>query len=202
MSETDICNSALIKLGAERILDLNDESKEGRLCKEHYPRVRDKLLRSHPWNFATQRLKLAKTTNVPVFQFDFEYQLPGDFLYLTASDIENIRVRSDLGIVDTSLADTERFRIEKDKLLSNSDEVHIEYVALITDTTLMDPNFRETLSDLLASDLAYAIVQSQSLAQALFAKHKDSLREARTIDAQQGSFLRPIEGSWIATRFS
>jgi len=51
----DIANSALAKLGAEEITSLSDTTRRARLVNRQFVKIRDKLLRSHPWNFAIKR---------------------------------------------------------------------------------------------------------------------------------------------------
>ncbi len=75
-----ICNSALIKLGASTILSLTEGSKNANLCNEQYEKLRDDLLRAHPWNFAAARQKLARLADAPAFGFAYAYQLPAAFL--------------------------------------------------------------------------------------------------------------------------
>ena len=81
-SETQIMNSALIKLGAEVILSPNDESDRARVMKTQYPISRNKLLRSHPWNFAIEYASLAVIDPKPtqVWEYGYVYNLPADCL--------------------------------------------------------------------------------------------------------------------------
>lgn len=51
----DIANSALLKLGAESITSLSDTTRRARLVNEQFNKIRKRLLRSHPWNFAMKR---------------------------------------------------------------------------------------------------------------------------------------------------
>ena len=75
-----ICNSALIKLGATRIIQLTEGSKTANLCNEQFEKVRDDLLRGHIWNFAVGRAQLARLAEAPAFEFGEAYQLPSNFL--------------------------------------------------------------------------------------------------------------------------
>ena len=79
-SEVEIANSALRKIGADRIASLNEDNKRARLCKDAIPLLRQEVLRSHPWNFAIDRIPLAQLTTTPAGGFDFEYALPADVL--------------------------------------------------------------------------------------------------------------------------
>lgn len=57
-TELEICNAALSRLGAPSISSLSDVDKKAQTCSLMYPRTRDNLLRSHPWNFALKRVEL------------------------------------------------------------------------------------------------------------------------------------------------
>ena len=74
-SAVQICNNALIKLGANTITSLSDDTKPARLCNKIYTVLRDDLLRSHPWNFAIGRSSLAQLVDAPAFGFSFQYRV-------------------------------------------------------------------------------------------------------------------------------
>lgn len=74
-TQTEICNRALIRIGADTIVDITENSKEGRLCNILYDQIRKDLLRSHPWNFAIRRIILAPDANTAP-NTDFFYYLP------------------------------------------------------------------------------------------------------------------------------
>lgn len=57
-TSVDICNAALIKVGAETITALSDNNKRARACNERYADIRDVVLAAHPWNFAIGRTQL------------------------------------------------------------------------------------------------------------------------------------------------
>jgi len=170
-SSTQICNSALIKIGAELIVSLTDNTKRAILCNHQYDIVRKKLLSSHPWNFSTKRAQLAQLGSTPDYEFDFEYQLPLDCLRV-------FRTKDDGNFM---------YRIEGRKLLTNQDEVFIEYASDLTDTSVFPEYFSEHLAHELAYDLCYAIVQSNSYKQSLRDDRMDAKRDARNFDGQEGT---------------
>lgn len=185
-TETQVCNSALIKLGASRILSLEDDSKEARLCKEMFPRLRDELLYAHPWNFAIKRQELAKTANTPVFDFDSEFQLPNDLLR----------------VLTTDLPVNELYAIEGDKFLTNSSSVKIRFIFRQTDVSKWSAGFREVMSFRLAADLAYPLVQSVNLSNKMHKLFRLQLSQARSFDAQEGFSQNQVDASsWINERF-
>ena len=83
-SDTEICNSALIKIGADLITSIDDGNKAARLCKQQFIPLRDELIRAHPWNFAIKRMELGKTLNVPVFQWESDFPTGSSLLKIQA----------------------------------------------------------------------------------------------------------------------
>lgn len=170
-SPTEICNSALIKNGAERISALTDNNKRAELCNEQYNKRRKKLLSSHPWNFSTKRVQLSQLSSTPDFEFDYEYQIPSDCLRI-------FRVKDE---------GTFTYRIEGRKLLTNQTEVYIEYATDEEDTSKFPDYFSEYLAYDLAYDISYALVQSNTFRQAMKADLDDARRDAKTYDGQEGT---------------
>ena len=178
-----ICNSALSKLGASRISSLTEQNKSARLCNEQYEKVRDDVLRSHNWNFATKRVALAVLATTPVYEYDFEYNLPVDCLKV-------IEVYPDIPFV-----------IEGRKLLSNSNAVKIKYTYKNEDVYMYDANFLEALALKLAADLAYPLIQSVNKEEQLNAKFKEHLANSRTLDAQEGTPEESSNDIWLNARY-
>jgi hypothetical protein len=192
LSIVDVCNSALAKVGASRISSLNDDTKEARLCKElYYPSARE-LLRSHPWNFAIVRVEVASIVAVPAFGFGYQFDLPSDCLRVLNVDAE---FSDDNGSFY-------KWKIEGRKLLTDDSTAKIKYISDVSASPhLFDPTFAEALSDKIASDLAYPMAQSNSLAARLDQKYRTSLAFARSYDAQEGSSNRFSADEWLNSRF-
>ena len=169
-SEVAICNSALIKLGVETISSLSDNTRQALLCNEQYAKIRDKLLYSHPWNFAVKRATLVATVTEPEYEFDFQYTLPADCLRVWDSQFG---------------PDKDFYQVEGAFLYSNYTDVSIKYIAKITDTTKFSPVFDECLALMLAIDLEYALVQSNSFKNTLLQELQRELRDSRSFDAQE-----------------
>jgi len=189
---TDIVNVALRRIGASPIVSLTDGTTSANTVNDIYTEVRDDLLRSHPWNFATKRVKLAQSSTAPVFEFDYAYPLPSDWLR-TVSVHDN-----DAG------HGTVLFRMEQvngqNSIVSSSSDVWIRYVARITDPNIMSSDFRNAFEDTLARDLSIPLASSNTLFDLMTKKAERSLARARSSDGM-GSFpeLRP-RGSWAASR--
>lgn len=190
--ETDVVNVALRRIGATRIISLTDGSKSANAADDIYTEIRDDLLRSHPWNFATKRVKLAQSSTIPTFEFDFAYPLPSDWLR-TVSVHDN-----DAGW------STVLYRMELNagvrSLLASRSELWLRYISRVTDTNLMALDFRITFEFKLAAALAIPLASSNTLEETMTKRADRAMARARSSDAM-GSFpeLRPM-GSWAISR--
>ena len=168
VSEVAICNSALSKIGADRIVSLSDDSRAAKLCNEQYYKVRDALLRAHPWNFAIHRDTLAQSSTAPDFGFTYAYTLPSDFIRaLEVNGNDDPWEKEGITIV-TDAATCELYYIR---------EVAVGY---------FDSSFDELLAIKLAYDLCGDLTTSPTLKSTLYEEYKEALREARAFDAQEG----------------
>ena len=170
-TEVSICSNALRKLGDDPITSRTDDTERARLCNAFYDSTRDSVLRSHPWNFAITRASLSKLTSVPSFDYTAEFTLPTDpyclrVLKMAEDDLE--------------------FKVEGRKLLCNEDSAKILYIARIVDTAEYDPMFTEVLTARLTAELAYSITGSNSLTKQMWDIHDEKLKDARSIDGQEG----------------
>ena len=166
--ETSICNSAAILLGSKPIVSIDDENNAfAKLCKISYSSVRDFVLDLHTWNCATKRVILAPLVSTPAFNYTYKFQLPSDV----------IRV--------VSVNDDDDYKLEDSRtLLCDSDTVNLIYIYRIEDPNEMPPSLREVISIRLAWLLSFTLTQENTDRQELERVFADTLRKARTIDAQ------------------
>jgi hypothetical protein len=67
MTETDICNQSLGRIGAKQIVNLDtDTTAHSAQCRLHYDQTRDALLRSFEWPFASGHEELTKLYTLTV----------------------------------------------------------------------------------------------------------------------------------------
>ena len=183
-----ICNSALVKLGATRIIQLTEGSKTANLCSEQFDKVRDDLLRGHVWNFAIKRAKLAMLAETPTFEFDAAFQLPPDFLRAVSVH------------PDSSGRGGVPYRIEGRRLLANAGAIYLRYVHRLTDPNAMDVHFQEALAWALAFDLSIPITQSNSMRQMMEEGLRAQLSKAKSVDAIEDYPETEADTSWVAER--
>lgn len=185
-TDVQICNLALRKIGAAPIMALNADTKASEACKEHFPLVRDILIGSHPWNFATKRVSLPLAANKPAYGWDNAYHFPADL----------IRVL-DVGEHPTE----EAFTVENRQILCNiPPPLPVRYIFRVPTSAAFPPRFVDAFAFRLAAELAYYLASNASLAEQMIQQADASLARARLHDAQEGTPEQPAEGSWLRSR--
>lgn len=160
----DICNMALIRLGASRITSLEDDSKQALLCKEYYQQTSDEVVEDFEWPEAITRADLAQLAETPEYGYDYVYQLPTNPLCLRVLDADDPDVD---------------YRIEGRKLYTDAEDIEIRYLARITDPTKYSSQLAEAIALRLASKLAFSLPNQGTMYQALMAEYVVVLRHAR-----------------------
>lgn len=187
-SVTDICNLALTRLGNNPITSLAETNKPAVLCALHYPICRDTVLAAHPWNFAIKRSLLAKESAVPTHEFTAQHTIPTDCLKVLRTGFE------------ANGAPVE-YRVEGDKLLCNETAVYLEYVNNTVDPGRFTPLFVDAVASKLAAEIAISITGSDTKAQAMAQLYEAKLREARIMDAMEGTPRDIVDTSgWFTAR--
>ena len=184
-----IINRALTILGAEPINDITDTTLEANVANRIYTESRQSILEERLWTFATKRILLNQVVTPLAWTADgmnFLYQLPSDYLRIFGINASWVR-----------------WRVEQDKLLSNSDGVGIIYVFDMTDTTKFTPSFIDAFADKLAADMSFYVNNSKSSSEQLLEKYIGvSLPKASSQDSQgQGTPEGVIDDLWTQSRF-
>jgi len=169
VTDVSICSNALGLLGEDPITALSDDSERARLANRWYEITRDALIQDHPWNFALERVELAKLVTTPSFEYGVAFQLPSDHLRI-------VKVESG-----------EAYKVEGDILLSDEGSEKILYIKRLTDPTRFSPLFVMALQAQLAMIFAQALVGKQSLQGQMAQLSQYWLGRARTSDALEGS---------------
>lgn len=185
-SEVQLCNNALLKLRAQTITSLNDQTVSGVSCNILYPQMRDAVLYMHQWNFALEQQTLQQLEDAPLFGHAFQYQLPAKCLRVIKA-------------VDGSNRDVS-YKVLGRQLHSDSGGIKIEFISRIEDVTLFSPLFVDLLATRLAAALAYPVTGSDTRSSALLAQFKDDLKEAKTRDSQEGTPDRIKTETFIDSR--
>lgn len=165
-TDLSICNAALLLVNASQINSFNDSTREATICKALYETTKQSLLSKHPWSFSLFQELLAKTTETPLFDYDYVYQLPTGYIRILKTD--------GLG---------NEYRILKDKLFSDYDPVELLFQK--------DPGeeffpayFVRLLELKMAELLSMSLLQDDNMARMYNASYLMQMREARGIDSQ------------------
>lgn len=182
-SVTDIANAALLRCGDSPIISLTENNERARAVNSAWPFVRQEVLRSHSWNAAITRAKLAELATAPSWGFTTRYQLPADCLNL----IE----------VDT----TSDWRVEGRELLADTTgELGIRYVRDETDTEQYDGLLTECMVLRLAAEVVERIVNSNTKRELLLREFEMKIDDARIADGFESSPADFEEDSWLTVR--
>lgn len=188
-SEVSICNIAIVRVGHDQILSLDQDNKAARLCKLLYPELRDTMLRAHTWNFAIKRIELALSTETPGDdEFEFAHVVPDDCLKI-------------LTVLDNYTHRVETNAAGQKVIVSNEETQYLRYVSKVTDPNLMDPLFRQALSLTIAAAIAVPLTENAKLAEVISGQAEEATKLARSMDAQEGTPL-DLQGDdlWLRAR--
>lgn len=196
LSQTQICNQALARVGAQRIMDINDaDSKSARVCLNVFEATVREVASAGDWKCLKKRGTFSKLAQAPAFEWAFQYQLPADFISLV-----------ELNGVDYHGQVSDDWEIEGNVLLTDADVAKVRYIAYVEDTTVWDALFTDAIVVLLASKIAVPIRQDEGLAQALKEEFlRSALPKARTRNGNNRRRMRfnpCAESRFLAARYT
>ncbi len=200
LSEVDICNLALARLGdAATVSSIKppEGSAQAEHCARFYPIARDTALEAHAWRFAVRRIALAPL-DVPTWGWRFAYGAPNN-------ELVRLAVLSPDALSDdnTQPYDSEVTASGAGVILTDQEDATLRYVQRITDTSRFSPGFIEALSWLLASYLAGPLLKGDTgaqMAQACHDRFAYVLAQARVSDANQRQVETGHTPDWMAVR--
>lgn len=199
-TQTDICNSALQRVGASTIMSITDNSREARACAVAYDSNRRSELRKRAWKFAIKRAVLAPDATAPAFEFAYSFTIPTDCVrvILPKNDpcldwfIEGRKILTNL-IQSPYLG-------AGSQPASTAPALYLRYVADITDCSQWDPNFYDLVCIALAMDLCEPLTQSNQKKQLLNAEYKDTRDAAAKANSFEMLPEDPVDDDWWLAR--
>lgn len=188
-SSVEVCNMALQRLGDQAITSLDDDSDAARAMNLMFLPTLDAKIRGHFWNWSQLRAALSRVSVAPLFDFDYQYQLPQDPFCLR--------------VIGTDLEADEPYRIEAYQtatasyrvILVNQSTLSILYQARITDVTRWDSLFADAMAVELAYQTCYALTRNGQLKDVLYREAVEAWRIAKSVDGQEGRTLTSIRSS-------
>jgi len=184
MTDIEIINKALLKLGQEPIIALTDTNERAKIASTIFASVRDMLITSYRWAFAMKRASISADATAPAFGWSARYALPEDFLRLSE-------------ICNADFRETDNYEIEGGYILCNYTEpLKIKYLAKITTSSIFPVYFCEALACKLAFEFCERLKQDQSRKQMLMQEFMFAISEAKKCNAIQLATVRLPRGSY------
>lgn len=199
-TKLEAINRALIKIGANTIASLAEQSEQGRKALTIFKGVAQAELRRQAWSFAKKRAVLAPLlANVGANQFDTSYNLPGDCLRLVwMNDTWVFSTIREAGFVD----DDAIFAIEGRTLVANGGgSMPIIYITDLSDTVdLWDSLFVDAFSCRLAVELTQPLTKNLPLRQSIKQDYLEAMKDAKRVNAIELPPRSLPDSSWVLAR--
>lgn len=188
MTAIELCAIALLKIGANPIVGLADDSVEGECARRIYPLTLRALLSVHPWSFSMTQVQLAPEPQAPLADFGYSFKLPADHLRTISAGVG----RRGRGLV---------YRVQGGRILTDAEAITLTYQRIVPEEEL-PPFFIQLLITRLAAEFCIPLTEGTSRAMELFRLAEHELRLARLIDSQQGTPQRVDDFTLVAARLS
>ncbi|MDE7468746.1 MAG: hypothetical protein K2M30_00480 [Desulfovibrionaceae bacterium] len=181
-NEIAICNRALAYLGLASISSFEQHSREAELLQGIYPTLRDELLESFDFSFATKIERLAHLENKAITDKHYVYQLP---MYC-------LRVREVFTQEEYLFANART-------IWSVSPELIVEMTVQISDMSVCSSLFIEALACRIASATAVPLTGNTTLSTEYYKRYLITFEEAQRIDQIPKEDIA-VERDWILAR--
>lgn len=178
-----ICNSALLKLGADTITSLAQTGRAATTCNTLYAYLRDEVTSAFPWRHAVKRAVLSPNGTTPPFDFQQTYDIPSDCLRMLRPDDDSIT-----------------WKQEGTQILSDEVTLDMLYIFRNDDESSWSALFAETLAWRLCMELALSLTKSIPMAEKAEKSYKERLAEARAVDSAIGSGQQLEADIWSRSR--
>ena len=169
-TDVSICSNALVLLGQAPIASFTEGTDAARIASNLYADMARDFLRGHPWNAAMKRVQLAPTT-APAFGWRAAFLLPNDCLRVWE--------------VKQGDADIEH-KVEGRKVLADATGIDLIYISKLPEDQ-WDAAMVSAMTYKMAGAMAYPITKSTSLADGWLSMAERKVKEAKTLDGQEGT---------------
>ena len=200
MTQTLICNMALREIGAERIGDISEQSKEARVARDLYEASRRRVLAMAEWNGATKAGALTQMEDTTPTYFAYAYEVPTDLIRLiavTASNDPNDNVPYKLGFQAGAGDDEAAVYV----IWSESNQLYARWVFDQQDLSALSTGFHDVLAFELARVFAVALGKTEAAKELTTRELRRRITLAKGIEGQEDYPDKMAEGSWMTGRF-
>lgn len=196
-STVDVANRALTKLGAARIASFLDDNKQARSINSCFTTLLEAELRQNRWTFAIKRSTLPALSTAPTFGYNYQYQLPADFLRLDMINDMYPSVALD-NYISTEVQD---YAIENNTIVTDLvSPLKIRYGALVSDPNLWDSLFVEAFACRLAAEICEDLTQSSGKRDQAWKEYQRALQAGKRANAIERPPTQLPDDTWIFSR--
>ena len=170
-SKFDICNKAMVLVGANTISSFTQNTTESKVASQLYEATLENLITRCRWRFASKQSQLSKNTTNPDARYESSYALPNDALVIHTVTVSDDVIKYDR-YGQNLFTDT-----------TSSDIVIADYTFQPSESDF-PPYFKQTLVFELASLFAGAIARNDQLSELYHKRAIAQLAIAKGLDAQ------------------
>jgi hypothetical protein len=188
ITKTAILNKALTLVGANPIVNIDDDTNNARILKRVYEIALRSILSECKWNFATKRALLSVSADT------LDWYDSGE-IYVYVKPIDMIKI---FGANDSKAV----YREEGDYIVSDTQGLGLRYTYYIDSPEKYPASFIDAFIDKLCSDIAYAIVNSATLGEKFKTLYESvSLNKATSDNSQTGKQQTLVDDAWEMAKY-
>lgn len=165
-SQLSIINSALSRMGANPISDMDEGTSTAILMGNVYNHAREYVLRLHPWSCCRKRELISPVAETPKFGYSNAFPLPKDCLRIISVNAEN-------------------WEVEGRYILADSNQLQLTYVWNSTKEQEWDSTLVEAFVLHLVSETCKEITGSSAAGEVAAVKLQTVLQQAKTLNGME-----------------
>lgn len=191
LSQTEIVNLALTRLGQDRVISINDDVEAARVMRSLWDFTRDAVLAGYPWKFAIKRTSLPALAAAPEYGWARQFTVPEECMRL-------VQVGDDY-VFYTGLLET--FQLEGGVIMTNeAAPMRLRYVERVTNVGLWPVLFGRVVALQLAIDACEKLTTSSAKQGALNEAYALAVAQARKQSAIERPPQRVDHSDWLNAR--
>lgn len=191
LSQTEIVNLALTRLGQDRVISIDDDNESARVIRALWDFTRDAVLASYPWKFAIKRTSLPALSAAPAYGWERQFTVPEECLRL-------VQVGDDY-VFYTGLLET--FQLEGGVILTNeAAPLRLRYVQRVATVGLWPVLFGRVVALQLAIDACEKLTSSAAKQGVLNEAYAVAVAQARKQSAIERPPQRADNSDWLNAR--
>lgn len=184
-----VCSRASLLIGGDAIQSFEDGTAEATVSSAMYEDMARSALTNSRWRFATDQAVLNRLTEAPTGRWDAAYQLPADYIMLSAITVNEQNIKYDL------------YGTKAFCNATATDTVIADFVFRADEST-WPPYFLTAVQYMMAGVLAVSVARDSQLASLMEQKANFQMVQARRLHSQQQTTRKLNTSRFIAERRS